>query len=111
MSRSSTHSPIHSASETSPREALPPLALANGQTAPDGPRDDGEGGVTMTDTTIGINGMAHVILTVSQFAAARAFYGRLLPALGMTPVCDIYCVGARASAATSARTGSIAPQS
>ena len=30
--------------------------------------------------------MAHVILTVSQFAAARAFYGRLLPALGMTPV-------------------------
>ena len=38
----------------------------------------------MTDTTIGINGMAHVILTVSQFAAARAFYGRLLPALGMT---------------------------
>ena len=53
----------------------------------------------MTDTTIGINGMAHVILTVSQFAAARAFYGRLLPALGMTPVCDteelFYCVGAR----------------
>ena len=58
-------------------------------------------GVTMTATeiTIGINGMAHVILTVSQFAAARAFYGRLLPALGMTPVCDtdelFYCVGAR----------------
>ena len=56
--------------------------------------------VTMTTTeTIGINGMAHVILTVSQFAAARAFYGRLLPALGMTPVCDtdklFYCVGAR----------------
>ena len=53
----------------------------------------------MTDTTIGINGMAHVILTVSRFAAARAFYGRLLPALGMTPVCDtdklFYCVGAR----------------
>ena len=42
--------------------------------------------MTPTDTTIGINGMAHVILTVSQFAAARAFYGRLLPALGMTPV-------------------------
>jgi catechol 2,3-dioxygenase-like lactoylglutathione lyase family enzyme len=55
--------------------------------------------VTTTETTIGINGMAHVILTVSQFAAARAFYGRLLPALGMTPVCDtdklFYCVGAR----------------
>ena len=55
--------------------------------------------MTTTETTIGINGMAHVILTVSQFAAARAFYGRLLPALGMTPVCDtdklFYCVGAR----------------
>src|SRR5947208_2683068 len=55
--------------------------------------------MTTTETTIGINGMAHVILTVSQFAAARAFYGRLLPALDMTPVCDtdklFYCVGAR----------------
>ena len=56
--------------------------------------------MTSTETTIGINGIAHVILTVSQFAAARAFYGRLLPALGMTPVSDItdkffYCVGAR----------------
>jgi hypothetical protein len=29
--------------------------------------------MTTTDTTIGINGMAHVMLTVSQFAAARAF--------------------------------------
>ena len=29
--------------------------------------------------TIEINGMAHVILTVSQFDAARAFYKRLLP--------------------------------
>jgi catechol 2,3-dioxygenase-like lactoylglutathione lyase family enzyme len=52
-----------------------------------------------TETTIEINGMAHVMLTVSQFAAARAFYGRLLPALGMTLVCDteslFYCVGAR----------------
>src|SRR5215471_738383 len=55
--------------------------------------------MTTTESTIRINGMAHVILTVSQFAAARAFYGRLLPALGMTPVCDtdklFYCVGAR----------------
>ena len=55
--------------------------------------------MTTTETTIGINGVAHVILTVSQFAAARAFYGRLLAALGMTPVCDtdklFYCVGAR----------------
>ena len=37
--------------------------------------------MTTTETAIGINGMAHVMLTVSQFAAARAFYGRLLPAL------------------------------
>jgi catechol 2,3-dioxygenase-like lactoylglutathione lyase family enzyme len=55
--------------------------------------------VATTETTIGINGMAHVMLTVSQFKAARAFYGRLLPALGMMPVCDtdklFYCVGAR----------------
>jgi catechol 2,3-dioxygenase-like lactoylglutathione lyase family enzyme len=55
--------------------------------------------MTTPEPTIGINGMAHVILTVSQFAAARAFYGRLLPALGMTSVCDtdklFYCVGAR----------------
>jgi catechol 2,3-dioxygenase-like lactoylglutathione lyase family enzyme len=48
---------------------------------------------------IGINGMAHVILTVSHFDQARAFYGKLLPALGMKPVFDgnkfFYCVGAR----------------
>ena len=49
--------------------------------------------------TIEINGMAHVILTVSQFDAAREFYRRLLPAMGMTPVFDgekfFYCVGGR----------------
>jgi catechol 2,3-dioxygenase-like lactoylglutathione lyase family enzyme len=48
---------------------------------------------------IGINGMAHVILTVSRFDQARAFYGKLLPALGMKPVFDsdkfFYRVGAR----------------
>lgn len=48
---------------------------------------------------IEINGMAHIILTVSRFAEARAFYGRLLPQLGMTPVFDgdrlFYCVGGR----------------
>jgi hypothetical protein len=33
--------------------------------------------------TIGINGMAHVILTVSQFDAARAFYRKLLLEFGM----------------------------
>ena len=35
-----------------------------------------------------INGMAHVILTVRDFPAARAFYGALLPFLGLTPVVD-----------------------
>ena len=43
--------------------------------------------------------MAHVILTVSRFDLARAFYGKLLPEFGMKPVFDgdkfFYCVGAR----------------
>ncbi|MFI5315094.1 MAG: VOC family protein [Myxococcota bacterium] len=46
-----------------------------------------------------INGMAHVILTVRDFAKARAFYGALLPYLGLKPVIDspeyYYCVGGR----------------
>ncbi len=49
--------------------------------------------------TIEINGMAHVVLTVSRFDLAREFYRKLLPELGMTPVFDgdklFYCVGAR----------------
>lgn len=49
--------------------------------------------------TIDINGMAHVILTVSRFEVAREFYRKLLPRLGMKPVFDgdqfFYCVGAR----------------
>ena len=48
---------------------------------------------------IQINGMAHVILTVSQFDAAKAFYSRLMPALGLENVFDgsdmCYFVGAR----------------
>jgi len=48
---------------------------------------------------IEINGMAHVILTVSDFAAARVFYGKLLSLMGMSAVCDtdkfFYCVGGR----------------
>ena len=48
---------------------------------------------------IDINGMAHVILTVSQFEAARVFYGRLCTAMGMKPVFDgdkfCYWVGGR----------------
>ncbi len=53
----------------------------------------------MTDAPIGINGMAHVILTVSQYDKARAFYSALLPAFGMEKVLDhddfYYHVGAR----------------
>jgi len=48
---------------------------------------------------IEINGMAHVILTVSRFKVAREFYRRLLPEFGMKVVFDgdrfFYCVGAR----------------
>ena len=48
---------------------------------------------------IEVNGMAHVILTVSQYGAAKAFYGRLMPALGLENVFDgenmCYFVGAR----------------
>ena len=36
--------------------------------------------------TIEINGMAHVILTVSRFDIARDFYRKLLPQFGMKPV-------------------------
>jgi len=48
---------------------------------------------------IEINGMAHVILTVSRFDVAREFYRKLLPQFGMKPVFDgdklFYCVGGR----------------
>ncbi len=48
---------------------------------------------------ITINGVAHTILTVSSFQKARAFYGALMPFLGMEKVFDgadfIYWVGGR----------------
>jgi catechol 2,3-dioxygenase-like lactoylglutathione lyase family enzyme len=48
---------------------------------------------------IEINGIAHVMLTTGDFPRARAFYGRLLPFLGLQPVLDAkdwyYCVGGR----------------
>lgn len=48
-----------------------------------------------------INGIAHTFLTVSDFPAAREFYGKLLPFLGMKPVLDgdgfFYCVGGRSA--------------
>ncbi len=48
---------------------------------------------------IEVNGMAHVILTVSQFEKARAFYSELLPFFGMKLMFDgdetCYHVGGR----------------
>ncbi len=46
-----------------------------------------------------INGVAHVMLTVSDFEACLPFYERLLTFLGMIPVINVdgmlYCVGGR----------------
>jgi len=46
-----------------------------------------------------INGVAHIFITASDFPRARAFYGQLLPFLGLTCVADTpltyYCVGGR----------------
>ena len=48
---------------------------------------------------IDVNGMAHVILTVSSFEKALHFYGALLPAFGMKKVFEneqfAYWVGGR----------------
>ena len=53
-----------------------------------------------------INGMAHVILTASNFTRSRDFYRKLLPFLGMTAVIDTetyyYCVGGRTALGISA---------
>jgi catechol 2,3-dioxygenase-like lactoylglutathione lyase family enzyme len=46
-----------------------------------------------------INGIAHVMLTVSDFDACQPFYERLLGFLGLSPVIKmdgmLYCVGGR----------------
>ena len=46
-----------------------------------------------------INGVAHIFITVGDYAKARAFYGQLLPFLGLKPVGEgpttYYCVGGR----------------
>jgi catechol 2,3-dioxygenase-like lactoylglutathione lyase family enzyme len=46
-----------------------------------------------------INGIAHVILTVGNFAACRPFYQKLMGFLGLQAVLDtetfLYCVGGR----------------
>ena len=48
---------------------------------------------------ININGMHHIMLVVNRFEVARAFYERLLPALGLELVFNgadmVYYVGAR----------------
>lgn len=48
---------------------------------------------------IDINGIAHVMLTVSDFDACHPFYLRILTEMGMKPVIDadgwLYCVGGR----------------
>jgi catechol 2,3-dioxygenase-like lactoylglutathione lyase family enzyme len=52
-----------------------------------------------------INGIAHIQLTVSNFESCVAFYERLLPYLGLTPVMQgdgfYYCVGGRTGVAIS----------
>ncbi len=46
-----------------------------------------------------INGIAHVMLTVSNFEACQPFYERMLTFLGLKPVINadgmLYCVGGR----------------
>ena len=46
-----------------------------------------------------INGIAHVMLTVSDFESCRRFYSELLRFLGLRPVIEadgmLYCVGGR----------------
>ena len=46
-----------------------------------------------------INGVAHVMLTVSNFEACMPFYAKLLTFLGLKPVLNsdsmLYCVGGR----------------
>ena len=48
---------------------------------------------------IEINGIAHVMLTVSDFKKCQPFYHRILTEMGMTPVIYedswLYCVGGR----------------
>ena len=46
-----------------------------------------------------INGIAHVMLTVSNFERCKPFYERILTFMGLRPVIDmdgwLYCVGGR----------------
>jgi catechol 2,3-dioxygenase-like lactoylglutathione lyase family enzyme len=46
-----------------------------------------------------VNGIAHIVLTASNFERSREFYRKLLPFLGLKPMIDsdqiYYCVGGR----------------
>jgi catechol 2,3-dioxygenase-like lactoylglutathione lyase family enzyme len=46
-----------------------------------------------------INGIAHLMLTVSNFERCKPFYEKLLPFLGLKPIINndqtLYCVGGR----------------
>jgi len=50
-----------------------------------------------------INGIAHIQLSVTDMQRSRAFYDRLLGAMGMVPVMDdanyFYCIGGRTAVA------------
>src|SRR3974377_703893 len=61
-----------------------------------------------------INGVAHTFITAGNFATARAFYGQLLPFMGLTIVADtantFYCVGGRTGFGIHAPAGEYAGQ-
>jgi catechol 2,3-dioxygenase-like lactoylglutathione lyase family enzyme len=64
-----------------------------------GHQADGVFSAIAEDGLMEINGVAHTFITAGDFAAARAFYGQLLPFLGLAVVADsvntFYCVGGR----------------
>src|SRR6185295_15487582 len=62
--------------------------------------------IVLQGETMEVNGIAHVFLTVSNYARSREFYRELLPFLGLKPVIDTettyYCVGGRTAVGISA---------
>lgn len=61
-----------------------------------------------------VNGVAHTFITAGNFVAAREFYGKLLPFLGMTIVADthntFYGVGGRTGFGIHAPSAEVAGQ-
>src|SRR5687767_10338701 len=89
-------------------EALPPPAavqrrrgwrLLAASAAPRVKSTVAQGTVREGATMIEINGIAHVMLTVSDFERCHPFYKRILEFMGLKPVIDmdgwLYCVGGR----------------